>query len=108
MEKSQIMYLLLSILLFENYFIFKKYRSIFLNLLTFFYLVVLPFYCFISTPYKEIFDTLSLIVLILVMGLSVYYSIKLAFGNKDKKYHFCGFGFSVFGILYIVVVQLMK
>lgn len=108
MEKSQIMYLLLSILLVEDYFVFKKYKSIFLNILTFFYLVILPFYCFISTPYSEIFSTLSMIVLALIMGLSVLYFLKLAFAKGDKKNRFCGFGFSIFCILYIIISQLMK
>lgn len=107
MEKWQILHLLLSLLLFDDYVFLKKYKSIFLNIVTLMYIVSIPFYCFITTSYEKFWSNFSILVLVLIMGLSAYYVIKLTIKKEWKNYPRFGFGFLLFFILYIVIGKVM-
>lgn len=110
MEYTQIMYLLLSLILFENYFILKKYKSIFLNIVTFIYIVILPFYCFTSMPNVTLTENVVAIIpallFVLIGLLTPYYMVKLSV--KDiKKYPLYGVGWLLFAIFGIVLGKVM-
>ncbi len=76
MGKIVITYLLLSILIVENYVILKKYKNIIVNISTLTYIISVPFYCFISTPYEKFWGSFSMFTFALIMGISTYYVIK--------------------------------
>lgn len=107
MEKGQIIHLLLSLFLFDDYVFLKKYKSIFLNVVTLMYIVSIPFYCFIPTLYKEFWENVSMFIFVLIMGLSVYYVVKLTITRKWKNYPYFGFGCFLFFIFYIVLGKVM-
>ncbi len=107
MGKIVITYLLLSILIVENYVILKKYKNIIVNISTLMYIISVPFYCFISTPYEKFWGSFSMFTFALIMGISTYYIIKLAIKKEDRKFQIYGLSFTLFVILDTIIDKLV-
>ncbi len=105
MGMLQIMYLLLSLILFENYFILKKYKSIFLNIITIIYVVSVPFYCFVPMPHNSFLENfmtyIAMIMFVLIFSLTPLYALKLS-KKESKKYPIYGLGWIIFFIVFII------